>query len=46
MELVEFMSNKECVVETLFTEALSADMHIPISALIQVVKGGNICYMV
>ena len=26
---------------TEFTEALSADMHIPISALIQVVKGGN-----
>ena len=26
---------------TEFAEALSADMHIPISALIQVVKGGN-----
>lgn len=26
---------------TEFTEAFSADMHIPISALIQVVKGGN-----
>lgn len=26
---------------TEFTEALSVDMHIPISALIQVVKGGN-----